>query len=657
MKSITYNLIKNNLINVDEDLFYNNDKENKTNLIEKLLNNCKLDPIYNIKVLLRKIENTIINLDSRDQKLINKYFTNSTTDNNINIKIKFYKNSYELLQKNSKIIIDKDIDEDIGKNINNLSLTKDELPFIIPFNVILTMKDDKYDILDMIEIVKNNPTFLEIFNEQCFIWWNKKNIISLIDKLIQKYITKKSSVYDIAFQFKLSIQNLIDSPKDLLELINNCLKPKTIEKKNFGEVFTPIKLINEMLDKLPIDVWYNKNLKWLDPCSGMGNFPIAIYLRLNETLKEQIPNDADRKKHILNNMLYMCEINKKNVLITKQIFDVNNDFDINIYNGDSLTLNYIQYFNIDKFDIIVGNPPYHMPNSSGDNKLYLSFTKLCINLLKVNGLLLFITPYNILEYLLCTGKNKNYVNDFYQLKFISIETSNKYFPNIGSTFVYFILENQKYYMNTHIEYMFCDKLENKHILLEKGKHLPKILTDIDFEILNKLQSNTNNYQLHNFVFNNNTAQRIRKEHFHKNIISINKTSTHIFKIIDSINISNPFPGVFYYNKHKDTSYGIDKLILSKKGYLMPYVDRTKTYTYSDNFKYIIDDNLDEIKILLESKLIKYLLFQYSKNGYDSIDIIKTINKKSLNNIKNENDLYELYELTDIHINHINKIIN
>ena len=36
------------------------------------------------------------------------------------------------------------------------------------------------------------------------------------------------------------------------------------------------------------EVWNNKNLKWLDPCCGMGDFPIAVYLRLMEGLKDVI---------------------------------------------------------------------------------------------------------------------------------------------------------------------------------------------------------------------------------------------------------------------------------------------------------------------------------------------------------------------------------
>ena len=109
-------------------------------------------------------------------------------------------------------------------------------------------------------------------------------------------------------------------------------------------------LVNEMLDKLPIKVWKDKNLKWLDPASGMGNFPVAIYLRLIESLKDLIPDDNERKRHILENMLYMCELNKKNVFICEMIFD----YKLNIYQGDSLKVDYNKKFGVDKFDIIVG---------------------------------------------------------------------------------------------------------------------------------------------------------------------------------------------------------------------------------------------------------------------------------------------------------------
>ena len=113
---------------------------------------------------------------------------------------------------------------------------------------------------------------------------------------------------------------------------------------------------------------------------------------LMEGLIEIIPNEKARKKHILENMLYMSELNKKNVLVYKQIFDINNEYKLNIYEGDSLNVNYDKEFSIKEFDIIMGNPPYQKENKKNDtarggtnNNLYLDFINNDISLLKKNG--------------------------------------------------------------------------------------------------------------------------------------------------------------------------------------------------------------------------------------------------------------------------------
>jgi len=211
----------------------------------------------------------------------------------------------------------------------------------------------------MLNDIKENPELLDTFDDQCLIWWNKKNLIDLIKDIVIKYFDKNSNTYNISIQFKMSLQSLIDNPKELLELINDCLKPKEIEKKENGEVFTPMILVNEMLDKLPKEIWKNKHLKWFDPATGMGNFPIAVYLRLIEGLKDEIKDIKERKKHILENMLYMCELNKKNVLVCNQIFDINNEYKLNLYEGDTLEFNQFETFKVKQFDIILGNPPYN----------------------------------------------------------------------------------------------------------------------------------------------------------------------------------------------------------------------------------------------------------------------------------------------------------
>jgi hypothetical protein len=162
---------------------------------------------------------------------------------------------------------------------------------------------------------------------------------------------------------------------------------KEVEKKENGEVFTPMNLVNEMLNKLPIEVWKNKNLKWLDPCCGMGNFPIAVYLKLMDELSDEIEDIKERKKHILENMLYMCELNKKNVLITKQIFDINNMYKLNLYEGDSLSLDTNKEWGVKYFDISIGNPPYN-------NELWCDFVEKSLKLLNNDGYLLYIHPPN-----------------------------------------------------------------------------------------------------------------------------------------------------------------------------------------------------------------------------------------------------------------------
>ena len=129
---------------------------------------------------------------------------------------------------------------------------------------------------------------------------------------------------------------------------------KINEKNKYGEVFTPQSQIDIMLDTLPKHIWNNPNLKWLDPCAGIGNFPIRIILKLNETLKHCMPNNNERLTHILKNMIYMVEKNPSNVEIIKSLFGKNHE--INVYCHDFLT--WIPPKNI-TFDIIIANPPYN----------------------------------------------------------------------------------------------------------------------------------------------------------------------------------------------------------------------------------------------------------------------------------------------------------
>jgi len=418
-QKISY-LVENNLINIDSDLFQG--KENKTKIVEKLLHIWKADPINNLKILLKKIEESIIDMDTEDQKTINQSFTSSIGDGKLNVKVQFDEESEEALPTGKETIKQvegdnkkKKKDDEINKDVN-ISLTKDVLPFIIPLICILTMNTEHKDILEMLNVIKTSPTLLSVFKDQSFIWWNKPDIIKLIEAIVGKYIRKNSCIYNITIKFKMSLQSLIDKPKELLELIDSCLKPKQKEKQENGEVFTPMCLIIEMLDNLDKhyikehgrSIFTEPSFKWFDPASGMGNFPVAVYLKLMEGLNTQIPNDEDRKKHIIENMLYMSELNKKNVFISHQIFNMNNQYKLNLYEGDTLELNVVSEggIQLNSFDVILGNPPYnkggirsHTGKQLGEKNetIWTKFIEKSFEWLKPDGFLVFITPLSWLK--------------------------------------------------------------------------------------------------------------------------------------------------------------------------------------------------------------------------------------------------------------------
>ena len=584
-------IIKNHLINIDVDMI-DNKKINSDVIIKKLMDIWKEDPINSFKSILRKLDNDYEEFDSSTQKLINKTFTKSLKDNNINIELRFKDENDEVqdLPSGKEIINSEedsdnsDNDEELKKEEVKISFTKDVLPYIIPLTCILTIKNSNMDFVKMLNDIKDNPALLDIFDEQCLIWWNKKDLINFIKDIVSKYFDKKSNTYNISIQFKMSLQSLIDNPKELLELINDCLKPKEIEKKENGEVFTPIKLVNEILDKLPNEVWYNKNLTWLDPSSGMGNFPVVVYLRLFESLKNEIIDEKERKKHILENMLYMSELNKKNVLICKQIFDINNEYKLNIYQGDSLKLDFNNEFGIKEFDLIIGNPPYNAPGAkSSGNTIWQLFVKLSIKLLKKNGYMSIIHPngwrkpntergkfYGLFEKI----AKENYL---LYLEIHDNKDGKKQF-NCGTRYDWYILQKKK---NENYKTTIID--ENK-IVYQINLIKYNWLANCEFKLIDKLL--LNNVEEKCKILQSMSAYEPRKKW-------ISKTETKEFKYPVVNSTTKNGPCFVWSNRNDNGFYGIKKVIFGESGINNPIIDIEGKYAMTQGAMAIEIDNLEE----------------------------------------------------------------
>ena len=385
-------VINHHLMSIDDDLYqYEN---GNTDLIKILHEKLVKDNINHIDSIVRRIRAYIIPLQPNDQKNFNKEFSNANRES---IKITIT-GSEKLPSGLSAERSPADTPSDKAKDkvaICKITLHEDVLPYFIPFINILTIGCIDDDLVELINIIKKNPKLLNVYKEQSKIWWNTENTIDLLLYLVQNYIKKDTEIYNMSIHIKSNLRGLIHTPDKLLNYINERLKPKQLEKREFGEVFTPMETINEILDALdnyhmnyePKSIFTNPNLKWYDPAAGMGNFPVAIYLKLLRGLETAIEDEEERRKHIIEKMLYMGELNDKNCFIIKSIFA---KYKLNLYNGDTLGIDTKEVFKLRRFDVIIGNPPYNESlKKTGANALYHKFVEKYID--KCN-LLSYIIP-------------------------------------------------------------------------------------------------------------------------------------------------------------------------------------------------------------------------------------------------------------------------
>ena len=517
----------------------------------------------------------------------------------------------------------------------------------------------------MLNVIKSSPSLLSVFNDQSFIWWNKKDIIKLIEKIVEKYIKKNSSIYNIAIQFKMSLQSLIDNPQELLELIDSCLKPKQKEKQENGEVFTPMCLVFEMLDNL--DKHYIKEhrrsifteitFKWFDPASGMGNFPVAVYLKLMEGLKTQMPNDEERKKHIIENMLYMSELNKKNVFICHQIFNVNSQYKLNLYKGDTLELDIVSVWGLklNSFDVILGNPPYnkggirsHTGKQLGDKNetIWTKFIEKSFEWLKPDGFLAFINPLSWLK------KSHSLHNEMLEKHIVWLklwdDSQSKGMINADIPISLYVLQNT---LNTQ---------NKKTEIISEIKR--KKLTTTSFEYLNKNYSIPLAFhsifdKLIQFIEKHNCSLEYKTKTIKSSGTKAKIPTDYTLEDMWAIDTYTLNKGILVKKateQHPDANKR--KLIIAnKRGFKGAFIDEGKLSLTGNHKFYILGDNLELIKKIMDFN-ISVVISDYPKYGQSFLDneafkYLPDIRKLGIADIT-EDKFYKLIRLTRQEINQI-----
>ena len=422
------------LINIDDDVFqdkYDGDEKQKDEFVRELFNklysawNTSSDNIRNV---VRKLAFDTGILESIKDQLRDIQIQSNKKSNEINApgdneKVPSGKKQEANNPKKDELKKDKPVEINLEKNA--VEIVSEFITLLNIFTLYLdngskcilisSTELDQVRIIGKVRELKKTvfadanqkDIFLKILNGRLYGNDNISFPETIIDKVLESVtITSNIMLLDKVVIDQKTHYYTINDPVKLLEYINDQLKPKEKEKKENGEVFTPLSLVNEMLDKLDEayikehgkSIFTEEGFKWLDPAVGIGNFPVAVYLRLMKGLITQLPNEEERRKHILEQMIYSAELTPKNVFIYKKIF-CGDKYKLNIYEGDTLKMDMKNEFNLPAdfvgFDVVMGNPPYnaHGTKHKGDKNIYVYFSQKALTTwLKPSGYLVFIHP-------------------------------------------------------------------------------------------------------------------------------------------------------------------------------------------------------------------------------------------------------------------------
>lgn len=180
-------------------------------------------------------------------------------------------------------------------------------------------------------------------------------------------------------------------------------------KKELGQVFTPKDIVAQMLSLCGYDKDNILCKKILEPSFGDGAFLTEILKKLLSVCKDKNMNNDDVIKYIHQNifgiekdvLLYDITVKKLNCILNEYGITYF-DWTDNLYCADTLSFNNFKQ----KFDIVIGNPPYVSIHNIDDTKilsnyafvkkgmadLYICFFEKGISLLNDTGQLCYITP-------------------------------------------------------------------------------------------------------------------------------------------------------------------------------------------------------------------------------------------------------------------------
>lgn len=390
-----------------------------------------------------------------------------------------------------------------------------------------------------------------------------------------------------------------------------------IEKKDNGIYFTPPKTINTNIKALEP---YMKNIKEiLEPSCGSCEY----ILELNRQYVDKNIKGIEYNKTIYNSIK---PLENKN---------------IKLYNIDFLT-----YESNNKYDLVIGNPPYYVMKKKNIDKIYYNyfdgrpnifilFIIKSLKLLASDGILSFVLPKNFLN-CLYYNKTRKYIKDNYKILNI-IDCNDNYIETHQETII-LIIKNIKNINKIDID--------NTEYTLDIGK----------FTILGNPE---NIIKLNSLLINSSTLSKLGFKVYVGNIVwneckkeltdDNNKTL-----LVYSSDIKNNKLEIQKYTNEKKKNYinrkgDKEALLLINRGYgVGKYMFNYCLININNDREYLIENHLICIKYIKHidnDRLIN--IYEKIIRSFENEKSKEFINLYFGNNAINTTELSELFPIYDI----------